>query len=174
MPRRQTPRREAAPPDSADQPLVVNGWSLFMWREMAERWTRLRAEVERLRDADQEGYRRKPSTKMLAMLAALMLHEIPADPGHARYRQGRTLGGSFAHWRRAKFFQRYRLFFRYHSERRIIVYVWLNDEGTLRQRGARTDAYAVFKRMLESGSPPDSFEDLVRASRRVRRGESNS
>lgn len=170
---RPPPRREAVPSGTADQPLVVNGWSVFMWSEMVERWTRLRAEVERLRAADPEGYRRKPATKLLAMLAALMLHEIPAEPGHARYRPGRTLGGSQVHWRRAKFFQRYRLFFRFHSERRIIVYVWLDDEGALRQRGARTDAYAVFRRMLESGSPPDSFEDLVRASGRVRRGESD-
>jgi toxin YhaV len=143
-----------------------------MWAEMADRWTRLRAEVERLRTVDPEGYRRKPATKMLAMLATLMLREIPANPGHPSYRQGRTLGGSYAHWRRAKFFQRYRLFFRYHSERKIIVYVWLNDESKLRQRGARTDAYAVFRRMLESGSPPDSFADLVRASSGIDAGES--
>lgn len=34
------------------------------------------------------------------------------------------------HWFRAKFFQQYRLFFRYHRAQRIIVYAWVNDEQT--------------------------------------------
>lgn len=105
---------------------------------------------------------------MLAMLAALMLREIPADPGAREYRLGRTLGPRFTHWRRAKFFGRFRPFFRYHSGRRIIVYVWLNDEHTLRKAGSRTDVYAVFAAMLTRGVPPDDFEALVRASRALR------
>ena len=43
-----------------------------------------------------------------------------------------TLGDAYRHWFRAKFFQQYRLFFRYHAASRIIVYAWVNDEDTRR------------------------------------------
>jgi hypothetical protein len=33
---------------------------------------------------------------------------------------------------RARFFQQYRLFFRYHRASRIIVYAWVNDEHAKR------------------------------------------
>jgi toxin YhaV len=78
-------------------------------------------------------------------------------------RQGRTVGDACKHWRRDKFFQRFRLFFRYSSDPAIIAYAWLNDEGTLRKRGARTDPYVVFRAMLERGRPPDDWNALVRA-----------
>ncbi len=105
---------------------------------------------------------------MLAMLAALMLREIPANPNANEYRQGHSLGKRFAHWRRAKFFRRFRLFFRFHRQRRAIVYVWLNDEHTLRKAGARTDPYAVFANMLARGTPPDDFDQLLHAATSLR------
>jgi toxin YhaV len=105
---------------------------------------------------------------MLKMLAALMFREIPSDPNARRYRLGHSLGTQFTSWRRAKFFGRFRPFFRFHSQRRAIVYVWLNDEHTLRKAGARTDPYAVFAKMLASGTPPDGFDDLLRASGTLR------
>ena len=171
MGRGQAPKPPPASPAPKDQPLVVNGWSLFIWTDLANRWRALKAEVERLRVQDREGYVRAPATKMLAMLAALMFREIPADPDAKEYRQGHTLGKPFAHWRRAKFFRRFRLFFRFHSKHRAIVYAWLNDETTLRRAGARTDPYAVFAGMLARGQPPDNFEVLLRASVALRRDE---
>ncbi len=56
----------------------------------------------------------------------------------------------------------YRLFFRFHSTFRIIIFAWLNDEETLRTHGSSTDAYAVFAGMLDSGNPPSSWEDLLK------------
>ena len=163
---RTTPPVTAARP--GDQPLVVNGWSLYIWKELADRWGAVRAEVERLRAKDPTGYVHAPSTKMLAMLAALMLREIPANPNANEYRQGHSLGKRWANWRRPKFFRRFRLFFRFHSQRRAIIYVWLNDENTLRKAGARTDPYAVFAKMLSTGTPPDDFDQLLHASSPVR------
>lgn len=66
-------------------------------------------------------------------------------------------------WRRAKFGGRFRLFFRYHSDARIIAYVWLNDEHTLRKAGSRTDAYATFKAMLENDRTPSGWDELIAA-----------
>ena len=168
MPKRPSSRGRPPnePPD--DAPLVVNGWSLYVWTEMAERWAALREQVRRLYDVDPDGYRHHPATKMLALLAALMLREIPADPAAPQYRLGHTLGAHLGHWRRAKLFRRFRLFFRYHSKRKIIVYVWLNDELSLRKAGARTDVYAVFAAMLARGTPPDDFQALVAVSHPLR------
>lgn len=146
------------------RPLVVNGWRLLVWTAFADRWRDLRGEVERLRIRDPENYRKSADAKLLASLRDSVLRDIPANPGAKRYRQGKTLGTDFTHWRRDKLFDRFRLFFRYSSQHRMIIYTWLNDENTLRKRGARTDTYFVFRKMLERGRPPDDWEALVRAS----------
>jgi toxin YhaV len=64
-------------------------------------------------------------------------------------------------WFRAKFHQRFRLFFRFSSKEQVIVYAWMNDERTLRKAGAKTDPYRVFREMLEAGDPPTTIEALL-------------
>jgi len=148
------------------RPLIVNGYHLLAWPGFAKRWRKLKAEVERLREKSPEGYRWTPAAKLLAAVRDATLRDTPRDPGADRYRQGNTIGANYRHWRRDKFFQRFRLFFRYSSNPALIAYVWLNDDSTLRERGARTDAYAVFRTMLERGRPPTDWEDLVRECRK--------
>ena len=68
------------------------------------------------------------------------------------------------HWRRVKkgLPNRYRLFFRFASSPvKLIVYVWFNDEDTLRKAGAKTDVYETFGRMLAKGSVPHSIDELL-------------
>jgi toxin YhaV len=144
------------------RPLVVNGFRLLVWPAFAGQWRDLKAQVERLRERDPEGYRVAPAAKLLAAVRDATLRDIPSDPGAARYRQGNTLGPDHRHWRRDTFFRRFRLFFRYSTDAASIAYVWLNDESTLRKSEARTDAYAVFRAMLERGRPPTDWNDLVR------------
>lgn len=48
-------------------------------------------------------------------------------------------------------------------ESKVIIFSWVNDAQTLRTRGAKSDAYAVFKRMLDDGNPPDSWDTLFAA-----------
>ena len=66
------------------------------------------------------------------------------------------------------------MFFRYHASSKIIVYAWVNDASTLRAYESKSDAYRVFRRMLDSGNPPDDWETLLveaeRAKERFRRG----
>lgn len=62
---------------------------------------------------------------------------------------------------RAKFFQQYRLFFRYHAASKVLVYAWVNDEHTKRAFDRSDDAYRVFRKMLESGHPPDGWDRLL-------------
>ncbi len=64
-------------------------------------------------------------------------------------------------WFRAKFFQQYRLFFRFHAQAKVIVFAWVNDEGTKRAYGSDKDAYRVFGRMLASGNPPSDWDQLL-------------
>lgn len=87
---------------------------------------------------------------------------IPEDPASPKFRQGTTLGKGNAMWRRAKFGGRFRLFFRYHSQSKLIAYAWVNDERSLRKKGSKTDPYTVFEKMLDSGNPPGAFEDLIK------------
>lgn len=105
-----------------------------------------------------------PNVKLLAALYQLMFTDVPNNPGAKKFRQGKTLGMNRKHWFRAKFgSNRFRLFYRYSSKHKTIIYGWVNDSETLRTYGSKTDAYAVFKSMLDDGSPPDGWDELMRA-----------
>jgi toxin YhaV len=56
------------------------------------------------------------------------------------------------------------LFFRYSSSAKVIVFAWVNDETTLRTYGAKSDVYAVFRKMLDGGNPPDDWAALMAAA----------
>jgi toxin YhaV len=149
------------PKAAATSPLVVNGWSLFAHALFLDQLDELIAQVERYRAKDPVGYKQKNVTKRLAAIAKLIFEVIPQDPSRAEYRQGATLGEEYTHWLRAKFFQQYRLFFRYHRDSRIIVYGWVNDEDTKRAYESTADAYQVFRRMLKRGRPPNEWTALL-------------
>ena len=142
--------------------MVVNGWTLLFHEAMIGQMKSLADAYERARKADAENFRSNAGVKLFAALARLMLQVIPADPSRPEYRQGNTLGDEYRHWFRMKFYGRFRLFFRYDSRSRIIVYAWVNDERTLRQRGG--NPYEVFWRMLASGTPPNEWAALVKSS----------
>jgi toxin YhaV len=122
------------------------------------------ASVEAARKRDPQNYRRTPNAKVLAAIAEIALNRIPQDPSNARYRQGDTLGEEYKHWFRDKFGNgRFRIFFRFDQKSKIIIYAWVNDSTTLREYGSKTDAYAVFSKMLNGGNPPDEWSSLVAA-----------
>jgi toxin YhaV len=100
-------------------------------------------------------------------LTRMITEVIPQDPSSVEFRLGNALGQKYRFWFRAKFFQQYRIFFRYSSIRNIIVYAWVNDPATLRAYGSKTDAYLVFKKMLEAGKVPNSWDELVAESKRL-------
>jgi toxin YhaV len=145
--------------------VIVNGWTLLFHDAIVGQLKNLAEAAARARRADPQGYRGNASVKLLAALAKLIFEVIPTDPGRREYRLGNTLGTAYRHWFRAKFLGRFRLFFRYDSRARVIVYAWVNDERTLRQRGGRSDPYEVFRHMLASGDPPNDWAALVRSAR---------
>ncbi len=145
--------------------LVVHGWTILAHPLLLDQLEKLTATVEQLAKAKPDSYRQNANTKLLAALTALIFDKIPQDPTSTAYVQGNTLGTSRRYWFRAKFGAgRFRLFFRYSSSAKIIIFAWVNDENTLRAYGSRTDAYAVFRNMLESGNPPDDWADLLKAA----------
>ncbi|MDF5725440.1 MAG: type II toxin-antitoxin system YhaV family toxin [Rhizonema sp. PD37] len=145
-----------------NQPLVINGWNIFAHSLFLNQFEELLTQVEHLRQKYPEDYQRKNATKRLAAIVKLAFDIIPQDPTRRDYRQGNTLGDDYKHWFRAKFFQQYRLFFRYHQESKIIVFAWVNDDDSQRAYESNTDAYLVFKKMLESGCHPDDWNTLLK------------
>jgi toxin YhaV len=145
--------------------MLVNRWRLYTYPLFEGQLRGLTEAVERLSRTQPATYKEHPKSKLLATILRLITETIPRDPAAAQFRQGDTLGPDNRHWFRAKFHQRYRLFFRFSSKDMIIVYVWINDETTLRKAGGKTDAYAVFGAMLRAGEPPQSLEELLRRAR---------
>lgn len=143
-------------------------WSLLFHQCLIDQLDRLTAAANRARAANPKAAHENANVKLQAALARLILETIPADPASDEFRQGNTLGADFRHWRRAKIGRRFRLFFRYDSRSRVIVYAWVNDENTLRSAGSKTDPYAVFLKMLERGDPPDEWNALIRQSKKMR------
>lgn len=147
--------------------MIRNGWRLYRHRLFAERINKLEQAVAALSASDPAGYKQHPKTKLLASVFKAINETVPANPADPVFRLGHTLGEGYAHWRRVKkgMPQRYRLFFRFvSSPLPLIVFVWLNDEDTLRKEGARTDVYLRFRAMLERGEVPATIEDLIRES----------
>lgn len=153
--------------------LVINGWTIFAHPLFLTQLEQLTSQVEILKKKDPIEYAKKNASKRLAAIIKLAFEVIPQDPMRIEYRQGATLGTDRKHWFRAKFFQQYRLFFRYHAQVKMIVYVWVNDDKTKRAYESGEDAYLVFRNMLASGHPPDDWEQLLKesqaASPRLRR-----
>lgn len=147
--------------------MKIHGWTVYAHPLFIEQLNALTEEVERLKANNPNGYQQKNATKRLAAITRLAFDIIPQDPSLPEYRQGSTLGKSHKHWYRAKFFQQYRLFFRYHVSSKVLVLAWVNDEQTKRAYDSKTDAYRVFQKMLASGHPPDDWQTLLKQSQQV-------
>ena len=97
-------------------PLVVNGWSIYAHPLFLDQLELLIEDVEARKARDPKTWPKTNCTKRLAAIFKLVIEAIPADPGAAAFRQSGTLGDHRKHWFRAKFFQQYRLFYRFNSD----------------------------------------------------------
>ena len=142
-----------------------HGWTLLFHDCVVEQLQKLNNSAQRAMQSNPGGCEGNANVKLFRALSYLILDVLPSDPAREEYRQGKTLGAAYRHWRRAKIGRRFRLFFRYDSNAKVIVFAWVNDEQTLRSAGSKTDPYAVFEKMLGRGNPPDDWATLVAASR---------
>jgi toxin YhaV len=153
----------------ADQFERYNGWLLLAHPELEDQLSKLTTDVVRLQTRDPSGYQSSSKAKRLATLEKLIFEVIPSNPEAKLWLLGNSLGKTNRAWRRAVFLQQYRLFFRFDSRAKILVYGWVNDERTLRAYGSRTDAYAVFASRLESGNPPSEWDELLEQAQPLRK-----
>jgi len=145
--------------------LAVNGWTILAHPLFLDQLEKLTTAVEAAKSKDPAGYAASANAKLLAAINELVFRRIPADPTAPIYRQGSTLGDDHKHWFRAKFGNgRFRLFFRFSTQAKVIIFAWVNDARTLRTYRSKTDAYRVFKSMLDSGNPPDDWSSLHAAA----------
>jgi hypothetical protein len=94
---------------------------------------KLIAAVGRSAKKDPRSWRKSANARLLAALHKLVFETIPEDPTRPEYRQGGALGRDRKHSFRAKFGGgRFRLFFRYSTSAKVIIFAWVNDETTLR------------------------------------------
>ena len=150
--------------------MAQSGWQLFYFRPFKAELDALEADVTRLTKRDPAGYKTHSKTRLLASVYQSITQQVPANPDHPDFRLGKTFGDDYTNWRRVKkgLPHRYRLFFRFASSPvKLIVYVWFNDEDTQRKVGAKTDVYAVFRRMLERGDVPGSIAALLASSAKM-------
>lgn len=115
---------------------------------------RARALKERLPDVD---YRHHPDVKLFLAVRSLATDTIPRDPADPAYR----LHGDLAGFRRTKgrgLPPRYRLFWIFNEEARVIILLYLNDSTSLRQAGGRRDPYAIFSAMVKRGEMGPDFQ----------------
>jgi toxin YhaV len=147
--------------------MIANGWRLYYFRIFKAALDELEAFVAELAEKDPNGYKTHPKTKLLASVYRAVTKLVPANPDAPEFRLGKTLGAANTNWRRVKkgLPGRYRLFFRFASNPvKVIVYVWFNDEDTLRKAGSKADVYETFKRMLAKGVVPSDIGDLLSSS----------
>jgi len=141
-----------------------HGWRILFHPELVRQLSKLEEVRERARRNDPHGFASNANVKSLQAVNRAMLEAIPQDPSRAEYWQEKTRGKGYQHWRRAKIGRRFRLFFRYDSKARIIVYAWMNDDRTLRSAKSKTGPYTVFARMLAEGIPPNDWVSLIAGS----------
>lgn len=147
--------------------LIRNGWTLYGHPIFLSDLLDLFERVERLLEEDEHAAAHSKEYSLLECVVKSIMERVPDDPTHRDFRQGDTLGPKLKHWFRVKkgLPNRYRLFFQFQSKApKSITYAWFNDETTLRKAGDKSDCYAVFKRLVESGKMPNSYDDLKRAA----------
>ena len=116
---------------------------------LSQRIDDLKIQVKGLKKTlDENTYRQHPLVKFAYRVRKAVEEIIPENPDRPDYR----LTGELKKYRRYKQgLQRYRLFFCFSNQPRIILYLYLNDERHLRKEGDRNDPYEVFKKFITQG-----------------------
>ena len=111
-----------------------HGWHLLFHECLIEQLRKLEVAVQRAKTQDPRGFESNANVKLFNALARLLLETVPSGPDREEYRQGDTMGAELRHWRRARIGRRFRLFFRFDSRSRIIIFARVNadDWATLR------------------------------------------
>ncbi|NJL58881.1 MAG: type II toxin-antitoxin system YhaV family toxin [Desulfobacteraceae bacterium] len=154
----------------------INNWEIYAFKLFSVLYYKLVSEVKSLAENEPETYKQHPKSKLLKSINDAIFKDVPADPTHKDFNLGKTLGENYKQWKRVKkrMPPRYRMFFRYHSDfvikkgfspEKCIIFVWFNDESTLRKEGSKTDCYKVLAHYLNSGKIPNDWGELFAISK---------
>jgi toxin YhaV len=142
--------------------MLRHGWNLLFHEGLIEQLQKLQAAAQRAQAQDPQGFESNANVKLFNALAQLMLETVPSDPNRDEYRQGNTMGPAFRHWRRAKVGRRFRLFFRFDSKTRIIIFMAMKEAQTyFAERQARADVAAFDTVMARTGGEPPREGDRI-------------
>ena len=121
-------------------------YHLFYYQRIAQ----LKEQVKKLRHKLSEGeFRQHEIVKLAYRIRRADQEIIPQDPNRPEYK----LRDDLRKFRRYKQgLQRYRLFFCFSNQPKIILYLYLNDEKGLRKSGAKSDPYQEFKKLINKGN----------------------
>lgn len=138
--------------------LVQNGWKLFYHPVFGDRYAELRDRVRVLKkQLRSDEFVRHPDVKLVAAVRRVVLEIIPENPNRPDF----WLKDELAKFRRVKHYglpDRYRLFYVFSEQQKVVIVLYLNESGTLRKQGAKTDPYEVFGELLRSGQIGADFE----------------
>jgi len=141
--------------------LVQNGWKLFYHPVFGDRYAELRDRARALKkQLPRNEFVRHPEVKLVAAVRRVVLESIPENPNRPDF----WLKGDLAKFRRVKRYglpDRYRLFYVFSEQQKVVIVLYLNERGTLRKEGAKTDPYEVFGELVRSGRIGADFEANV-------------
>ena len=139
-----------------------HGWNLLFHDGLIEQLQKLQTAAQKAKAQDPQGFESNANVKLFNALAQLMLETVPSDPSRDEYRQGNTMDPAFRHWRQAKLGRRFRLFFRFDSKTRIIIFMAMMEAQTyLAKRQARADLTAFDAVMARTGGEPPREGDRI-------------
>lgn len=151
-----------------DSDRAFHGWTVLFAEPFLSAYGDLSAGARKLKaDLSEEQYVQHPDVKLFLTVRELTRDVIPSDPHHADYR----LGGDLSKFRRTKgrgLPRRYRLFWVFSDQLRVIIFLYLNDARSLRKAGDRSDPYRLFSAMVSSGQIGAEFEENFRRWQRAR------
>ena len=121
------------------------------------RISRLKERVKELRNnLDDEEFKQHEIVKFAYRIRKADQEIIPHDPNWPEYR----LKAKLRKYRRYKQgLQRYRLFFCFSNQPKLILYLYLNSEKNLRKAGDKHDPYEQFKKFVRRGDVSHNPDD---------------
>lgn len=133
------------------------GWRVLFTEPFTTRYGDLSGRARALSVAlSREDYQRHAEAKLFKTVFKIVYEIVPADPDHPDFR----LAGELKPFRRVKgrgLPRRMRLFFVFSEKARTIIFLYLNNAGTLRKAGDRHDPYDVFRGLIRKGEIGGDF-----------------
>ncbi len=132
-----------------------HGWTLLFHDHVIEQLRGLQARAERAKQDDPQGCEGYANLGLFQTLSRLILEVVPRNPSRDAYVPDSMQGQIGGHWRRVEIGRSFRLFFRYDSKARVIVFARVHEEQALRSAVSKSVHAATFAKKIGHGNPPD-------------------